>query len=204
MNPGSKLDEPRIDRGPPSHRELREQYRHLEHIGRIRLSTNFFLRDFLHSEIGIAYGIPNTPDNIDLAIETGQSLCQQILEPLQKRFGAIHIRSGFRSARLNAFGARRRLNCARNERNFGYHIWDHKDAQGAKGAAACIVLPWLVDNHDQETGCEWMARYIHEHLPYHRVTFFRKYFAFNIGWNSSPLKEIYTYYPNRRWLVRSA
>lgn len=46
-----------------------ETYSALDKFGRIRLSKNFFMRDFLYSEISNFYGIPNLPDNPDLAIE---------------------------------------------------------------------------------------------------------------------------------------
>ncbi|MGJ8626178.1 MAG: hypothetical protein ACSHXB_04385 [Sulfitobacter sp.] len=51
------------------------------------------------------------------------------------------IRSGFRSAKLNAFGASKGLMCAGNAKNYAYHIWDHRDENGHAGAAACIVIP---------------------------------------------------------------
>jgi hypothetical protein len=38
--------------------------RGLEDFGRTRLSPNFFMRDFLHSEIANFYGVPNIPDNL--------------------------------------------------------------------------------------------------------------------------------------------
>ena len=72
--------------------------RALEDLGRTRLSPNFFMRDFLHSEIANFYGVPNIPDDPDLAIATGTRLCQEILEPLQRTFGRLAIRSGYRSA----------------------------------------------------------------------------------------------------------
>ena len=36
--------------------------RSLEQLGRVRLSSSFFMRDFLHSEIADLHGIPNVPD----------------------------------------------------------------------------------------------------------------------------------------------
>ena len=42
--------------------------RGLEELGRVRLSTNFYFRDFLYSEIADFYGIPNIPAQPDLAI----------------------------------------------------------------------------------------------------------------------------------------
>ncbi|MGO8484872.1 hypothetical protein AB9F39_37450, partial [Rhizobium leguminosarum] len=53
----------------------------LEDLGRVRLSQNFFLLDFLHSEIADFYRIPNIPEDPDLALETGKRLCEELLEP---------------------------------------------------------------------------------------------------------------------------
>ncbi len=49
----------------------------LEELGRVRLSENFFMRDFLYSEIANLYGLPNVPDDPDLAIEAGTALCAE-------------------------------------------------------------------------------------------------------------------------------
>lgn len=65
----------------------------LETLGRVRLSENFFLRDFLYSEIAVIHGFANIPDDPDLAIAAGKALCETLLEPLQARFGKISIRS---------------------------------------------------------------------------------------------------------------
>ncbi len=66
--------------------------RGLEDLGRVRLSRNFYLRDFLYSEIADFYAIPNIPDNPELAISTGRRLCEELLEPLQATFGRLGIR----------------------------------------------------------------------------------------------------------------
>ena len=63
------------------------------------------MRDFLYSEISQIEGIPNIPDNPDLAIEAGRSLCEEVLEPIQQHFGRISIRSAYRSSAVNAKGA---------------------------------------------------------------------------------------------------
>jgi hypothetical protein len=109
----------------------------LEDLGRVRLSPNFFFRDFLYSEIANFYGIPNIPENPALAVEAGSQLCCKLLEPLQKTFGRIGVRSGYRSREVTAFGAERGFG-ARIEANAAYHIWDMRDNKGAMGAAACI------------------------------------------------------------------
>jgi hypothetical protein len=106
----------------------------LEAPGRIRLSKSFFMRDFLHSEIANFYGIPNIPENPDLAIEVGTKLCEELLEPLQANFGRISIHSGYRSPDVNRIGNEKGHNCASNEANYAGHIWDVLDANGHKGA----------------------------------------------------------------------
>jgi len=55
----------------------------LENLGRVRLSKNFFMRDFLYSEIANFHSISNIPENPDLAIAAGTRLCEELLEPLQ-------------------------------------------------------------------------------------------------------------------------
>jgi hypothetical protein len=66
----------------------------LEELGRVRLSENYFARDFLYSEISNFDGISNYPENIELFIIAGSKFCRNILEPLRKTFGNIGIRSG--------------------------------------------------------------------------------------------------------------
>ncbi|UYQ72871.1 hypothetical protein OF122_03600 [Pelagibacterium flavum] len=174
----------------------------LEKLGRVRLSEHFYMRQFLYSEIGAAYGILNVPDDPDLAIETGTQLCEQILEPLAAKFGPIVVRSGFRSARLNDFGARNGLKCASNEKNFAYHIWDHRDAAGHKGAAACVVIPSFNANATERDSWKQLAWYIHDKLSYHRLTFFSLDNAFNVGWHEKPRREIYSRMPKPHWFLR--
>lgn len=176
-------------------------YDALEEFGRVRLSKNFFMRDFLHSEIAAWYGLRNVPNDPDRAIAKGRMLCEQLLEPLQATFGRIHIRSGYRSPEVNALGNRNQHNCASNEKNHGRHIWDNPDAQGRYGAMACIVVPWLVDH--MQKGGSWtsMAWWIHDHLPYGSLYFFSKLGAFNIGWHEQPERRIDSYAPPKGCLT---
>ena len=175
----------------------------LEKLGRIKLSKNYQFRQFLSSEIATAYGVPNVPDDVELAVEMGHQLCEHILEPLTDAFGPLIIRSGFRSARVNELGAAKGLMCAGNEKNYGYHIWDHRDADGNSGAAACIVVPaFNAGETDLETWQD-LAWWIDKHLPYHRLTFFRRENAFNIGWSESPRAEIFSRNPEPHWLKRA-
>jgi hypothetical protein len=75
-----------------------------EDLGRVRLSPNFLMRDFLYSEIANFSGVPNVPERPDLAVAVGRRLCEELLEPLQRTFGRLGIRSGYRSAAATALG----------------------------------------------------------------------------------------------------
>lgn len=173
----------------------------LEELGRVRLSENFFLRDFLYSEIAVIHGFANIPDNPDLAIAAGKVLCETLLEPLQARFGKISIRSAYRSSEVNHFGNINKLNCGRNETNFGGHIWDRHDAKGRMGATACVVVNRFVPYYQRTGDWEAMAWFVHDHLPYSDMEFFPKLAAFNLQWREEPVRRIYSFIPPRRGLL---
>jgi len=181
---------------------MRNTFWKLDQLGRVRLSRNFQMRQFLYSEISAAYGISNMPDDPDLAIETGRKLCENILEPLTEQFGPLIIRSGFRSAKLNAFGASKGLMCAGNAKNYAYHIWDHRDEEGHAGAAACIVIPRFNSGDTDLETWQDLAWWIDANLPYHRLTFFKRDNAFNIGWHERARAEIFSRNPTPYWLQK--
>lgn len=174
----------------------------LEDLGRTRLSKSFYLRDFLFSEIGTVHGISNIPDDPDLAIAAGRQLCSQLLEPLNEAFGGINIRSGYRSAELNDFGNRNKLNCASNEKDYAGHIWDRRDADGCMGATACVVIPWFADKYAD--GADWraLAWWIHDRLPYSYLQFFPKLSAMNIQWHERPCRRIDSFIAPRGCLTK--
>ena len=179
-----------------------DSYGRLESLGRQRLSPNFFMRDFLYSEIAAWHQLRNFPDFPERAIESGRRLCTELLEPLQESFGRIHVRSGYRSPLVNGLGNEHGMNCASNESNFAAHIWDYPDKHGHYGATACIVIPWLVDHI--EKGGSWtdMAWWIHDHLAYNTLYFFPKLAAFNINWHERPILRIDSYVEPRGCLTR--
>jgi hypothetical protein len=108
----------------------------VETLGRIRLSQSFFMRDFLFSDIAAVNGFLNMPDDHELAVAAGTRLCEELLEPLQRQFGRVAIRSAYRSAQVNAYGNAHGLNCASNEANRAAHIWDMRDARRFPSARA--------------------------------------------------------------------
>jgi hypothetical protein len=180
-----------------------QSMRALETLGRVRLSENFFMRDFLHSEIASFYGMQNIPDDPDLAIAAGRKLCEEALEPLMARFGRISIRSGYRSIEVNGFGNRHKLNCGSNEGNFGGHIWDRRSSEGEMGACATIIVHALLPWYERTRQWEPLAWWIHDHLPYDELEFFPHFAAFNYGHGDRQRRRIRSYIPPRRgWLTK--
>jgi hypothetical protein len=177
--------------------------RSLEALGRVRLSPRFFMRDFLHSEIASLTGIPNIPDDPDLAIAAGTRLCTELLEPIAERFGHIAIRSAFRAEAVNRYGNAHNLSCARNEANHAGHIWDRRDAAGRMGATACIVVTAAIPYYERTGDWEALAWWVHDHLPYSAMEFYPKFAAFNLTWREEPVRRIYSQTPPRRgWLTK--
>jgi hypothetical protein len=176
----------------------------LENLGRVRLSQNFFMRDFLYSEVANFYGIPNIPDDPDLAIAVGKRLCEGLLEPLQSTFGRITIRSGYRAPEVNHVCNEKNLGCANNEANQAGHIWDQRDKYGKMGATACIVVNWYCDRYEQTQDWQPLAWWIHDHLPYSSMCFFPNLCAFNINWYEKPIKRIDSYAEPKGCLTKSS
>lgn len=171
----------------------------LETLGRLRLSRYFYMREFLYSEIGNFYAIPNIPLNPDLAVERGRKFCETLLDPLEETFGRVAVRSGYRSAELNRFGNDNKLNCARNDYPQECHIWDIPEVPVA---GASVVIPWFTDQY--EAGRDWrdLAWWLHEHVDYSELWFFPKLCAFNISWRPDPWKSISSYIAPRGSLLR--
>ncbi|MBJ3783244.1 hypothetical protein [Devosia sediminis] len=177
--------------------------RALETLSRVRLSESFFMRDFLYSEIAVINGFTNLPDDPDLAIAAGGRLCEELLEPLQEKFGRISVRSSYRSPEVNGFGNANGFNCATNEKNFAHHIWDRRDASGRMGATACVIINRFIPYYERTGDWEAMAWWVHDHLPYHHMEFFPKFAAFNLQWREDSVRQVYSMIPPRRgWLTK--
>jgi hypothetical protein len=177
----------------------------LEDFGRIRLSKSFFMRDFLYSEISQIEGIPNIPDNPELAIQAGKALCEHVLEPIQDKLGRISIRSAYRSCAVNAKGTenKNQYNCASNESNYAVHIWDRRDSDDCMGATACIVVNSFIPYYEQTSNWTALAWWIHDNIPgYSEICFFPKLAAFNVSWHEKPKNRIYSYVPPKGILTQ--
>ena len=65
-----------------------------------RLSAHFSLREFVMSAAAVRHNLPNLPDaDTERRLK---ALCDNVLEPLRRRFGRILITSGYRSPKVNA------------------------------------------------------------------------------------------------------
>ena len=179
----------------------------LTKLGRVRLSRHFFMRDMLHSEVASFHGIPNVPDNPDLAIKVGKRLCEELLEPLHATFGHVAIRSAYRSAAVNDYCSEQQLKgksgytCGSTEWNHSRHVWDRLDDNGQMGATACIVIPWFTERYEAGTPWQALAWWIHDHLPYSDMTFYPVYAAFNLRWHENPARRIDSYVPGSQGLL---
>ena len=162
--------------------------RALDAFGRQRLSKHYFMRDFLYSEVAEVHGIPNVPDNAELAIKSGRALCRNLLEPIRHVFGHITIRSAFRSVNVNGYCNCHDMSCSSNKASCANHIWDHEDGEGCMGATACIVIPVLADWIAEKPGWDWqvLAWFIHDHLPYSEMVFFARNGTVNLTWRGDP------------------
>lgn len=172
-------------------------------LGRVRLSKNYFMRDMLNSEISNFCGIPNFPDDPDLAIEVGRNLCEKLLEPLRSAFGHAAVRSAFRSSSLNNYGYElfsagdTSAWCAPNFYNNSRHTWDARDDRGFLGGCATVVIPTYIDYHEKTKDWKPLAWWIRDHLPDHdEVIFFEQLGAFNIRWYEGDSEKPISWLPN--------
>ena len=168
----------------------------LTELGRVRLSEHFFMREMLYSEVANFHGIPNIPDDPDLAIEVGRRLCEEILEPLRRSFGQVTLRSAFRSAEVNGFcnarykesgGSDTGYYCSDNDYSAARHIWDRRDAAGYLGGTISLVIPWYLPRFEQSGDPRPLAWWIRDHISaYSEMLFFPWLCAFNIRWYEGP------------------
>lgn len=165
----------------------------LTELGRVRLSEHFFMREMLYSEVANHYGLPNVPDDPDLAIFAGERLCRLILEPLRRAFGHVAVRSAYRSPTVNDFCHQRYREgdkacfCADNAYNAARHIWDRRDAAGFAGATASVVIPAYIEHFERAGAWQPLGWWLRDHIAdYEEVLFMPWLCAFNIRWYEGP------------------
>lgn len=171
----------------------------LTDLGRIRLSEHFFMREMLYSEVATFHGIPNIPDDPDLAVTVGRRLCTEILEPLRAAFGHVTVRSAFRSERVNGYCHQRYTDadgqdlgyfCSDNTYSAARHIWDRRDGDGFMGGTVSVVIPWYLPRFERTGDPMPLAWWIKDHIPaYAEMLFFPWLCAFNIRWYEGPASK---------------
>ena len=139
------------------------------------------------------HGIANIPDDPDLAIAAGTRLCVELIEPLQTRFGRIAIRSPTARARSTPMATRMAIPAQATRGTPPAISGICVTATVAWGATACIAIPWFVDRFPAEGDWTKMAWWIHDHLPYSKLWFFPKLWAFNLSWHERPARRIDSY-----------
>ena len=65
----------------------------------MKLSPNFWLREFTRSQFATRHGIDNTPNKQH--IDSLRLLALYVLQPVRDNFGQVDVSSGFRCDRLN-------------------------------------------------------------------------------------------------------
>ncbi|MDH3378717.1 MAG: hypothetical protein OEQ39_17475 [Gammaproteobacteria bacterium] len=168
----------------------------LTELGRVRLSEHFFMREMLYSEVANFHGMPNIPDDPDLAIEVGKHLCDEILEPRHRTFGHVSVRSAYRSSEVNGYcnqryvesgGADTGYYCSDNTYSAARHIWDLRDEEGYMGGTVCLVIPWYLPKFEKSGDPLPLSWWIKDHIPaYSELMFFPWLCAFNIRWREGP------------------
>ena len=162
-------------------------------LGRVRLSQHFFMREMLYSEVSNVHGVPNLPENPELAIEVGKKFCSFILEPLRHAFGHVTVRSAYRSTVCNGhchelFKKGDNASwCLDNEYNAARHTWDRCDKDGYLGATATVVVTGYIDYYERTSDWKPLAWWIRDNIEnYAEVLMFRHLCAFNIRWYEGP------------------
>ncbi len=108
------------------------------------LTPHFTLGEFTRSAYAINHQLDNTPPAE--AVANLRALCEHVLEPLRRRFGAIRITSGYRSPAVNS------------------GVGGKPHSQHLRGEAADLFVP------SREIGLK-MYEFIANTLPYDQLLF---------------------------------
>lgn len=107
---------------------------------RKRLSRNFYLDEFLNSQLAIRYGIDMSLDEDSMIAFRLMHLALTVLQPLRDHFGLpVTITSGYRPAALN-----RKIKGAKNSA----HLYGYAADIRVAGKTSLEVAQWIADNID--------------------------------------------------------
>ena len=94
------------------------------------LTPHFTLAEFVRSGVAIRHNIANTPT--PNAINNLRLLCENVLEPLRRRFGVIRITSGYRCEELNNMvGGMKMFNFVAERLDYDQLLFEHRKSDGA-------------------------------------------------------------------------
>lgn len=141
----------------PGTAEGRRMYRFLERLGRIRLSKNFILRQFLYSTEAAIQGNANLPsDNVRQVIRSGKAICQNVLEPVMEEFGMVAVTFGYQTRRVIE-GGTHSASMKSKPNSSCPHQWDRgtfgDDIYARVDFSILAVEDGLVDRYD---AARWM------------------------------------------------
>lgn len=114
----------------------------MEEFSRTRLSKNFIMRDFLHSNYNSVAGICNYPEKPEIVIAAGKKLCELVMEPIIAKWGRVFITFGYQ-CRHGVETANPNAKTKRTSSN--PHQWD-RGTFGIKPYARVDILPACVED----------------------------------------------------------
>lgn len=120
-----------------------------------QLTRHFNLREFLVSATAIRHGIDNTPS--EAVVQRLTALCQNVLEPLRRRFGVIRINSGYRCEAVNKL-----VGGARTSQHLTGEAADINTCNPEVAAkmftfiSSHLVFDQLIMEHNRKTSARWI------------------------------------------------
>lgn len=133
--------------------EGKKMYELMEELSKTRLSKNFIMRDFLHSNFNSVAGICNYPEDVDQVIKSGKALCEKVLEPILAKFGPFGITFGYQCRAAMELDDK---SLQENKRKSSPHHWD-RGTFGPRIYARVDIWPYCVE--DGEVSKEDFARW---------------------------------------------
>ena len=123
---------------------VKEKLRNLENLALTRLSKNFILRDFLYSTSSASLRLSNLPEDREMVVRAGKSLCTMVLEPVLAQFGKFAITFGYQCRE----GIEAEMSAARRSfspHSSNPHQWD-RGTFGKEIYARVDIWPFCVED----------------------------------------------------------
>lgn len=121
----------------------------------MKLTEHFTLREMVASGTAVRLEIKNVPSAA--AVECLRALCEQVLEPMRRRFGVIRVTSGYRCRALNT--------AVGGVKNSQHMLGEAADIHVSSLEQAQVMMAYVERNLDFDqlllekvmaTGCCWL------------------------------------------------